>query len=136
VTPSPDPNQKDKLQIPKPRIAFQPSDYQLAAFVAGQKVIAEVFKALGATETQFPKDPKAYSSANHIMGTCRMGTDPKQSVVTPECQSHDHRNLFIIGSSVFPTAGTANPTLTALAVLLRSLPTIEDALRQNAGVAP
>lgn len=136
ITPSPDPKQKDKLGIPKPHISFAPSDYQYEAFAAGQRVIAQIFKDLGATETQFPKDPKAYSSANHIMGTCRMGTDPKQSVVTPECRSHDHQNLFIVGSSVFPTAGTANPTLTALAILLRSLPTIEGALRPCSESAP
>lgn len=127
VTPSP--TERDELGIPKPRIEFKPSPYQIAAFATGRRVIAEIFKSLGAVETNFPADPTAYSSANHVIGTCRMGSDPKQSVVTTRCQSHDHENLFIVGASVFPSAGTANPTLTAVAVLLRSLPAIERALR-------
>jgi choline dehydrogenase-like flavoprotein len=57
-----------------------------------------------------------------------MGTHKSESVVTPECRSHDHDNLFIVGASVFPTAATANPTLTAVAILLRSMPAIEKAL--------
>jgi len=121
------PNELDEMGVPKPRIEFAPSSYQIEAFRKAQTVIAEVFKALGALEAKFPSDLTAYSSANHIIGTCRMGSNPDQSVVAPDCQSHDHPNLFIIGASVFPTAGTANPTLTAVAVLLRSLPSIERA---------
>lgn len=123
------PTERDELGIPKPRIEFKPSPYQIAAFATGRRVIAEIFKSLGAVETKFPADPAAYSSANHIIGTCRMGSDPKQSVVTTKCQSYDHENLFIVGASVFPSAGTANPTLTAVAILLRSLPAMESALR-------
>jgi glucose dehydrogenase len=54
------------------------------------------------------------------MGTCRMGVDPKTSVVDSYCRSHDHSNLYIVGASVFPTCGTANPTLTVAALALRS----------------
>ncbi|MEX2170833.1 MAG: GMC family oxidoreductase [Pirellulales bacterium] len=118
----------DQFDIPLPRIYFKPSEYQLAAFAKGRQVIAAIFKALGTVESQLAEDRRAYSSANHIIGTCRMGHDPKKSVVTPECQSHDHANLFIVGATVFPTAGTANPTLTAVAVLLRSLRDIEKPL--------
>ena len=50
--------------------------------------------------------------AGHIIGTARMGSDPKTSVVDRDLRSHDHGNLFILGSSVFPTSTTANPTLT------------------------
>jgi glucose dehydrogenase len=54
------------------------------------------------------------------MGTCRMGNGAAHSVVDPDGRSHDHPNLFIVGSSVFPTCGTANPTLTAVALTLRA----------------
>jgi len=54
------------------------------------------------------------------MGTYRMGTDPKSSVVDVAGRSHDHRNLFLVGSGVFPSSGTANPTLTLAALALKT----------------
>ncbi len=67
----------------------------------------------------FPDD--GYSSirtvaSHHHMGTTRMHADPKRGVVDQNCQVHDVSNLFVAGSSVFPTFGTANPTLTILAL--------------------
>jgi glucose dehydrogenase len=62
----------------------------------------------------------AYDGAGHIMGTCRMGNDPASSVVDAQCRAHDHCNLFIVGSSVFPTVGSPNPTLTIAALALRA----------------
>ena len=53
-----------------------------------------------------------YGGAGHVMGTYRMGTDPKTSVVDSFQRSHDHPNLYLVGSGTFPTVGTANPTLT------------------------
>lgn len=55
----------------------------------------------------------------HHMGTTRMATDPRFGVVDSNCRVHGVANLFIAGSSVFPTSGWANPTLTALALALR-----------------
>jgi choline dehydrogenase-like flavoprotein len=56
----------------------------------------------------------------HIMGTTRMGTDSSTSVVDPDCRVHGYDNLFVAGSSVFPSgAGYANPTLTIVALALR-----------------
>ena len=54
------------------------------------------------------------------MGTYRMGNDPKTSVVDSWQCSHDHRNLYLVGSGTFPTVGTANPTLTLSALALRT----------------
>jgi choline dehydrogenase-like flavoprotein len=53
------------------------------------------------------------------MGTTRMHNDPKQGVVDRNCKSHALSNLYIAGSSVFPTGGSANPTLTIVAMALR-----------------
>lgn len=55
----------------------------------------------------------------HHMGTTRMHIDPKQGVVDENCQVHGISNLFIAGSSVFPTGGFANPTLTIVALSIR-----------------
>jgi choline dehydrogenase-like flavoprotein len=55
----------------------------------------------------------------HHMGTARMGTDPRTSVVDRNCKVHSVSNLFISGSAVFPTSSQANPTLTITALALR-----------------
>ena len=54
----------------------------------------------------------------------RMGADPKTSVVDADQRSHDHANLFLLGSGVFPTAGCTNPSLTIAALSLRAAQTI------------
>lgn len=60
----------------------------------------------------------------HHMGTTRMGLRPSEGVVDPECRVHGIPNLYVAGSSVFPTAGHANPTLTIVALALRLAETI------------
>lgn len=55
----------------------------------------------------------------HHMGTTRMSPDPRSGVVDAESRVHGYRDLYIAGSSVFPTAGWANPTLTILALVYR-----------------
>jgi choline dehydrogenase-like flavoprotein len=55
----------------------------------------------------------------HQIGLTRMADDPKTGVVDRNCRVHDVANLFVAGSSVFPTAGQANPTLPAVALALR-----------------
>lgn len=58
-------------------------------------------------------------AASHHMGTTRMGRDPRTSVVDPNGRVHGLANLYVAGSSVFPTSGYANPTATILALTLR-----------------
>ena len=55
----------------------------------------------------------------HHMGTTRMSTDPRQGVVDPDCRVHGMEDLYIAGSSVFPTAGSGTPTMTIVALALR-----------------
>lgn len=64
----------------------------------------------------------------HHIGTTRMGHDPRSGVVDPDCTVHGVPNLHIAGSSVFPTGGFSNPTLTLLALALR----LADRLREPA----
>jgi glucose dehydrogenase len=58
-----------------------------------------------------------------------MGSDPKSSMVDRDLRSHDHPNLFILGSAVFPTA-TAHPTLTIAALSLRAVDQVKATLTQ------
>jgi choline dehydrogenase-like flavoprotein len=55
----------------------------------------------------------------HHIGTARMGTDPRSSVVDADCRVHEVRNLFVAGAATFPTSSQANPTLTIIALALR-----------------
>ena len=63
--------------------------------------------------------PKLWGSGNHQLGTTRMASDPKKGVVDANCRVHSVDNLYIAGSSVFPTSGYTHPTLTVGAIALR-----------------
>jgi choline dehydrogenase-like flavoprotein len=71
------------------------------------------------------------SGGMHHMGTTRMHADARQGVVDSNCRVHDLANLYVAGSSVFPTGGVANPTLTLVALAIR----LADHLKQPAGPA-
>ncbi len=63
--------------------------------------------------------PKALGGGCHHIGTTRMTHNPKSGVVDRNCRVHTMENLYIAGSSVFPTGGYVNPTLTIVALALR-----------------
>jgi len=133
-------NLKDNLGLPRPKINYQiPADYERNAFVSAKKVSTDIFNEIGATEyTQDPGAPVFYEEeggkpltaanfqyegnnfifygAGHIVGTYRIGTEKSNSVLNYRQQSWDHSNLYMIGSGVFPTLTTANPTLTIAAM--------------------
>ena len=70
-------------------------------------------------DVRWTAGPDSTGPAYHHMGTTRMGTDPSESVVDPTLRTHDLDNCWIASSSVFPTAGSMNPTLTIAALALR-----------------
>lgn len=59
------------------------------------------------------------SNVHHHAGTTRMDPDPRRGIVDANLRVHGVENLFVVGSSVFPTVGFANPTLTVVALALR-----------------
>jgi choline dehydrogenase-like flavoprotein len=63
--------------------------------------------------------PEFVLGGGHHMGTTRMADDPTRGVVDRNCRVHGLDNLYVIGGSVFPTGGAANPTLTIVALTLR-----------------
>lgn len=63
--------------------------------------------------------PASVRGARHHIGTTRMHADPRRGVVDADCRVHGIANLYVAGSSVFPTSGAANPTLTIVALALR-----------------
>lgn len=65
------------------------------------------------------REELAVESSFHHIGTTRMAAEPQGGVVDPDCRVHGVDNLYVVGSSVFPTCGHANPTLTVVALALR-----------------
>lgn len=110
-------DQTDGFGLPRPEIHYRIDDYARAGLDLAVKRHEQVFQALGATEIRH--DPPGTSTAI-LLGTARMGSDPKQSVVDADLRSHDHPNLFIVGGSAFPTVSCSQPTLTIAALALRA----------------
>jgi choline dehydrogenase-like flavoprotein len=92
------------------------ADYALAALARVPEMAAEMLKALPVERIHAPR-PLA-PTEGHVQCTTMMGTDPADSVVDAGLVSHRVRNLVVLGSSVFPTASPANPTLTIAALSL------------------
>jgi len=111
-----DPGVVDAWGIPVVRLsgARHPRDLEVANFISAKA--AAWLKEAGATTT-WPKLPgKGLSGGQHQAGTCRMGDDPKTSVVDRNCRVHDMPNLFVIDGSVHVTNGGFNPVLTIMAI--------------------
>ncbi|QJP17255.1 GMC family oxidoreductase [Starkeya sp. ORNL1] len=120
-----DADERDMYGVPLPHITYRLDDYVKAGFAASVAAHDDIFARLGATQIKHSPDAQG---AGHIIGTARMGDDPKSSVVDKDLRSHDHRNLFVLGSAVFPTSATANPTLTIAALSLRAVATVKATL--------
>jgi choline dehydrogenase-like flavoprotein len=71
------------------------------------------------TDHEYPDHAGTENSGHHPLGTTRMSADPKQGVVDGDGRMHTVANVSIVGSSTFPTGGSANPTLTLVALALR-----------------
>jgi choline dehydrogenase-like flavoprotein len=69
--------------------------------------------------SEFHRVPMPLRVVNHQCGTCRMGTDPADSVLDTACRAHDLDNLYVVDASFFPSSGATNPTLTIAANALR-----------------
>ena len=121
-----DARDKDLYGVPLPRLHYAVGDYARNGLTAARGIHDRIFAKLGATAIHHQTE---FQGAGHIIGTCRMGVDPGTSVVDTQLRCHDHDNLHILGSAVFPTSGTANPTLTIAALALRLAGTIKSALK-------
>lgn len=124
-------DQTDALGLPRPRIEYRVDNYVKQGLAAARALHDRLFDALGVSERHHYGDAD-YQGAGHIVGTYRMGSDPHTSVVDADCRSHDHRNLFLLGSGTFPTIACSNPTLTIAALALRAV----DPIRQTLTATP
>jgi len=79
----------------------------------------ELLQAAGAKKT-WPFPVVESTTSNHLLGTCRMGNDPKTSVVDADHRAHDVPNLFVCDGSSFVTSGRGQPTCTIQALAFRA----------------
>ena len=129
-----DPNVRDMWGMPAPRITYdwrRPNERARIDFLFGK--LDEIARASGASKMWRLGTSPGSPGAHHEGGT-RMGSDPKTSVVNRYGQSWDIPNLFVIGSSTFPTMGAGfNPTLTIQALAYMSADAIVNRYRKNPG---
>ncbi len=76
-------------------------------------------------------DPNPPGYSIHELGTCRMGDDPKTSVLNKWCQSHDIKNLYVVDGSSFVSGGWQNPTMTILALAMRASEHLAEQMREG-----
>ena len=121
-----DPNVVDAYGIPALRIHMSFHDNDRAMLDDMADSAAEMLEAAGGREVGTFVSPRW---AAHEVGCARMGADPKTSVLTPEQQLHDVKNVFVMDGSGFPSGGWSNPTLTIMALAVRSTDRLIERMR-------
>jgi choline dehydrogenase-like flavoprotein len=114
-----DPDLKDAWGLPAIRMTYKdhPDDLKLGAFLR-----ARMMELLDATDAKqkWPNPVEEQDFAYHLLGTCRMGNDPKTSVVNANHRTHDIKNLFLCDGSSLVTSGRGQPTMTIQALAYRA----------------
>jgi choline dehydrogenase-like flavoprotein len=121
-----DPDVKDARGLPVARLTYAWTANDRTLVAAARDTAVAMMHASGARKVRVGLHYGA-----HAMGTCRMGDDPRTSVVNPVGQAHDVRNLFLVDTSVFVTSAGVNPTLTAMALASRSADHIAAAAKRG-----
>jgi hypothetical protein len=127
---APDPNNRitlgetrDRLGCRKPQLYWRWNDIDVRSVQRSQEIFSQEFAKAGIGTMKLEQDkgmPHVFiTSIHHHMGGTRMNEDPRQGVVDANCKVHGVSNLFVASSSVFPTGGYANPTLTIAALAIR-----------------
>jgi len=130
-------SQTDELRQPRIELSWDLTEDEKRTIRVANKTIAEECGRLGIgrlqlmdwTQTDGSAWPDDLKGGHHHMGTTRMDESPKRGVVDANCKIHGVENLHVAGSSVFPTSGVANPTLTIVAMALRLADHLEAELK-------
>lgn len=139
---------RDPLGVRIPRIDWRVSEVEARAMRRITELMIEQLSRMGFDPpvlaewvrdgTMFPPGdgvmfpPGTVRDVAHPTGTTRMADDPARGVVDPQCQVHGVHGLFVAGTSVFPTAGHANPTQMIVALAVR----LADTLKARTGASP
>lgn len=98
--------ERDQYGLPIPHVVFSYHENDRKLVVHAIEKMKEIMEAAGG------EDAWSADRTAHLLGTCRMGNDPEDSIVNADCRSHDIPNLFICDGSVFPTSTAVKPSLT------------------------
>jgi choline dehydrogenase-like flavoprotein len=132
--------QKDALGMNRVRVDWRLGELEARTFNRTFQLLADELRASGAGEVTFEPDidkddwPENIEGTWHHMGTTRMHDSPKQGVVDRDCKVHDLNNLYIAGSSVFPSGGPNYPTIVIVALALRLADHISVSLKSAVSV--
>lgn len=138
-TPNPDSRvtlgpERDRLGLNRVRLNWQLTSLDKRSMIRALEILgAEAGRSgIGRVQITLSEDdtwPETLRGGWHLMGTTRMSDNPRQGVVDRNCQVHGVANLFVAGSSVFPTTGSAPPTLTLVSLAIR----LADHLKERMG---
>ena len=130
---------RDALGLPRVRLDWRLSELDKQSVRAAHVMFGQALgqAGLGRLLWTLPENPANWPPLTdwrlehgwHHMGTTRMHVDPKQGVVDAHCRLHGVGNVYVAGSSVFPTYGFSQPTLTIVALALRMAEDIRADLR-------
>jgi choline dehydrogenase-like flavoprotein len=126
----------DRLGVPRARLDWRLSDADRHVVERTQQLLATELERAGvgtlAPESNGNGPWSGLTSSYHHMGTTRMARGPRDGVVDTNCRVHGVDNLYVAGSSVFPTGGVSNPSFTLVALSIR----LADHLKERFGRVP
>ena len=106
---------EDPFGDPLAHVHCDYADEDLATLERCRELARDIYAKVGAHDIHEAQ----ITFARHLQGTCRMGVDPKTSVVDTDLRMYESPNLYISGSEVFVTGGAMQPTLTIVALASR-----------------
>ena len=122
-----DPERTDKFGLPLARRHLRWGKNEEALFNDMVRWSLAILEKAGAELLSVPDGP----APNHELGGCRMGRDPRSSVVNADCRTHDVPNLYVVDGSVFPSASEKNPTHTIMALAARAAEHIAERMKRG-----
>jgi choline dehydrogenase-like flavoprotein len=118
---------KDEYGLPRARRHVYWAENDMKMFADMNRWATEILRSAGGEMITANDQPQT----NHELGGCRMGADPRTSVVNAFCRTHDVPNLFVVDGSVFATASEKNPTHTIMALAARTAGHIAKGLKKG-----
>ena len=119
-------SERDALGLRRIVVDWRLTDLDLVGMRRGLAIVGEAFTRTGLGRLEISEALReatpatlACTEAWHHIGTTRMSDDPRAGVVDRDCRVHGTANLYVAGSSVFPTTGIVNPTFTIVALAIR-----------------
>jgi choline dehydrogenase-like flavoprotein len=122
---------RDIYGIPVLKIHMSNGENEAAMLKDIEESAVEMLEAAGAKNIRIHAKPAVPYWAAHEAGMARMGNDPKKSVLNQFQQAHDVKNLFVMDASSFPSNPCQNPTLTIMALCVRSCDYLKDELKRG-----